>query len=73
MNRNLAILSAALALFALPASAQLGNGTNPECLDPSCGTPKVSARASEVVKTRKGCEFENFDTRPSSNLGFIKA
>ncbi|MDP1921193.1 MAG: thrombospondin type 3 repeat-containing protein, partial [Myxococcales bacterium] len=40
MNRNLAILSAALALFALPASAQLANGTNPECLDPECGKPK---------------------------------
>jgi hypothetical protein len=40
MNRNLAIFSSALALFALPASAQLANGTNPECLDPSCGTPK---------------------------------
>ncbi|MDP3504196.1 MAG: thrombospondin, partial [Myxococcales bacterium] len=40
MNRNLAILSAALALLALPASAQLANGTNPECLGINCGAPQ---------------------------------
>jgi MYXO-CTERM domain-containing protein len=40
MNRRIAIFSAAVALFALPASAQLANSTNPECLDPSCGKPK---------------------------------
>ncbi|MBL8939693.1 MAG: thrombospondin, partial [Archangium sp.] len=40
MNRTLALLSAAVALVAAPAFAQLANSTNPECLDPSCGTPK---------------------------------
>lgn len=40
MNRTFALLSAAVALVAAPAFAQLGNSTNPECLDPSCGTPK---------------------------------
>ncbi len=40
MTRSFVLLSAAAALVALPAFAQLGNGTNPECLDPACGKPK---------------------------------
>ncbi|MCA3015503.1 MAG: thrombospondin type 3 repeat-containing protein [Myxococcaceae bacterium] len=33
-------LTMATALLALPATAQLGDGNNPECLNPSCGKPK---------------------------------
>ncbi|MDX2010389.1 MAG: thrombospondin type 3 repeat-containing protein, partial [Myxococcaceae bacterium] len=40
MKNQFLLLAAASTLLALPAAAQLGNGTNPECLDPSCGKPK---------------------------------
>ena len=33
-------LMASLALVAMPAYAQLNNGTNPECLGGDCGTPE---------------------------------
>jgi hypothetical protein len=40
MKNTFVIFAAAASMVALPAFAQLGNGTNPECLDPSCGAPK---------------------------------
>jgi hypothetical protein len=41
MTRHFTLLAALSAgLLALPAAAQLANGTNPECLDSSCGRPK---------------------------------
>ncbi|MBE2250007.1 MAG: thrombospondin type 3 repeat-containing protein, partial [Myxococcus sp.] len=40
MNRLSLVASLTVALSAAPALAQLGNGTNPECLDPECGKPK---------------------------------
>ena len=40
MKRALMPLTAVVCLLAPSAFAQLGNGTNPECLDPECGRPK---------------------------------
>ena len=39
-RRSLWLLLSAFTLLAGPAFAQLSNGTNPECLGSSCGTPK---------------------------------
>ncbi len=36
----LKVLLAAASLYAVPALAQMGNGTNPECLGRDCGSPK---------------------------------
>ncbi|MDX2010068.1 MAG: thrombospondin type 3 repeat-containing protein, partial [Myxococcaceae bacterium] len=41
MQRSIGLISAVVCLFtASTGFAQLANGTNPECLDPSCGRPK---------------------------------
>ncbi|MBL8940572.1 MAG: thrombospondin, partial [Archangium sp.] len=40
MKNRFLLLAAATTMLSVPAFAQLANSTNPECLDPSCGTPK---------------------------------
>jgi len=40
LNRFLMMMGAAVALYGIPALAQVGGGVNPECLGSDCGSPK---------------------------------
>ncbi|MBE2253119.1 MAG: thrombospondin type 3 repeat-containing protein [Myxococcus sp.] len=49
MKRALMPFAGVVCLLAPTAFAQLGNGTNPECLDPSCGRPKEQGGGGPCV------------------------
>ncbi|MBL8919184.1 MAG: thrombospondin type 3 repeat-containing protein [Myxococcaceae bacterium] len=59
MKRAFVPSAVVVCLVATSAFAQLGNGSNPECLDPSCGKPKEqggnTATCVDGVCTGGGC------------------